>query len=177
MSERNKIVGLALLLALLIAGVDQCVKGLVVRSLALNESLPIIPRLLELTHTHNTGSAFGLFRQAPPGILLGLSVLVLGCFLFLIKPYLTSRAGLAVTALVLGGAFGNMIDRLTRVEMLPGAARHYVVDYIYFHIGDAFRWPVFNLADACVVVGVGLLIIVSLRQERGKVATPGGDPV
>jgi signal peptidase II len=99
---------------------------------------------------------------------LTLIALVLVFFLYLIRPYLNLRAGRLAAVLVLGGAVGNLIDRIFRVN---DSGRHFVVDYLDFHV-----WPVFNLADTCVVIGVALLVLLVLRSERTRSDEPESDP-
>ena len=144
--------GLALVLAALIAGLDLYLKGLVEHTLPLNGSLPIFPPVLELRYTRNTGAAFGLLSHAPAWVVLSISLVVLAIFLVLIWPHLTSRLGMTAVALVVGGALGNILDRV-----LYAAVR----DYIHFNF-----WAIFNLADACVVIGVALLMLTLLRDMR-----------
>jgi signal peptidase II len=163
-----KAAGFALLLALPVAGFDQLIKGLMSQKLgnALQpESHILLPNVLELRLTHNTGTAFGLFHDVSPLFIAAIGMLMLVLFGVLIWPYLNSRAGIIAAGLVVGGALGNLIDRV-RLQ--------YVVDYLYFHLGAAFRWPVFNLADMCVVVGIGLLLLQLFRAERAVPAIPGG---
>ena len=125
-------------------------------ALPLDKSRVILPGILALTHRHNPGAAFSLWPQMPPVVLLSLNVLVLGVFVALIWPCLAQRAGVAAAILVLGGAIGNIIDRFSR---------HFVIDYLDFHV-----WPVFNLADTCVVVGVAILVWQLLRPAPAEPA-------
>ncbi len=121
-----------------------------------------------LTYVENSGAAFGIFRDMalPLGpitinstLLLGLlsAAVALGLLVFLL------RAGrrleplqLVALTLIFSGAVGNMIDRLTLA---------YVVDFIHFQVGN-FNFPVFNIADACVVVGAGLLLLGGFLPEQ-----------
>ncbi|MHB9024629.1 MAG: signal peptidase II [Armatimonadota bacterium] len=139
-------------LALALTAVDQIVKGLVTGALAPGESRPIVDGLLWLTHQHNTGAAFSLLRDAPPALVLTLNAVVMVFFVGLAAHYLHLPAGRVAAVLVLGGALGNLIDR---------ARLHYVIDYL-----DVRVWPVFNLADAFVVAGVALLVVVMFRAEH-----------
>lgn len=162
MKGRTIRVMLTLGLAALIAVIDQYVKlGLVMRALAPGESQPVLPGILSLTFRQNTGAAFSLLERAHPGVLLGLNLVVLALFMVMAWPYLRTRVGLTAAVLVLGGALGNLIDRLRL---------HYVIDYLDFHV-----WPVFNLADICVVVGIGLLVLLLLRSAQQPTAGEG-DP-
>jgi signal peptidase II len=145
-------IGLVAGCSALVAGIDQLIKQMV-RGLAVGESHAILPGILDLTHRQNTGTAFGFLRHAPPPVILAINIAVLLLFAWLMRPFLRSRLGIVAAALVAGGALGNLVDRLLR---------QHVTDYLDFHV-----WPVFNLADACVVVGVGCLIWLIIRHESG----------
>jgi len=157
------------LLAAALVAVDQLSKVWVTRSLPLDgNEIPLIPGLAIL-HTRNNGAAFGMLRDVEFQVgslnvngtfLLGVlsAVVALGLIVYLWR----NRSGLSVLAgaalsLVLAGAVGNMIDRLRL---------GYVVDFIYVRSGN-FDFPVFNVADSCVVIGAGLLIISSIRGGEG----------
>jgi signal peptidase II len=155
---RAAAIGMVCGFALLVAAVDQGIKGVVTATFAPNASRVILPGIFSLTYRRNTGAAFSLLHDSPIAALLTLNLLVVGVFLLLIRPYLSSPLGRLAAVLVLGGALGNLIDRLRL---------HYVIDYLDFHV-----WPVFNLADACVVIGIGALILSMLRAERGKPRAP-----
>jgi len=142
--------------------VDQITKFAIHACLSPGQSLPVIPSVLHLTYVQNTGAAFGLFRGY-----VGLLVLVAGGTIAWIVMELLrmrrppphpshgqapqSRLMEVALALVLGGAAGNVIDRLRL---------GYVVDFI-----DVRVWPVFNLADSAITIGVGLLVWRALRRR------------
>jgi len=115
------------------------------------ESRLIVPHLLYLTYVQNTHGAFGLFGDRI-WFLIGLAVVVLGLF------YAAFRDAAAQSLLVriafgaiLGGAVGNIVDRIQR---------HFVVDFI-----DLRWWPVFNVADSCITIGVILLVLGSAKRR------------
>lgn len=141
---------------------DQVTKWWVQQAMALNAYRPLLPGVLKLTHVHNTGSAFSLFRGA--GVWL---VFVSIVSLVAILRYWSSlqRRGAAVSpvlvlglALPFGGAAGNLIDRLRL---------GYVVDFL-----ELPRWPVFNVADSAITVGAILLVLHFMRQEESSKAGP-----
>lgn len=145
-----------MLYALLTATVwvlDRWSKVLVVDRLPLWSSRPLLGKWLALTHVQNTGAAFGLLRNQT--LLLALiSVILIGSLFFFRQHILTfNRFGKFGIALVLGGALGNLYDRLVL---------GYVVDFL-----ELPYWPVFNIADSAVVVGVGLLCIGIWTWEQG----------
>ena len=127
------------------AAIDQLVKGLVVGALHLNESRPLIPGVLDLSYRQNHGVAFSALPHASAYLLVALNLLVIALFIGFMLPQLQQRSARIALALVCGGAVGNLIDRIRL---------GYVIDYLDFHF-----WPVFNLADTAIVIGVGLLLI------------------
>lgn len=138
---------------------DQVSKAIVVRTMSLYESIPIIPNFFHFTYITNDGMAFGI--DFPFGYFIFSAVsLLLTLFLFW---YLWSvrnhsiviRLGLAM---IIAGAIGNLIDRLMLGE---------VIDFLDFMIRD-FHWYVFNLADSYVTVGMVLLLIDSIILEKNK---------
>ena len=134
---------------------DQLSKAWVEKTLAIYESLAPIPALSKIftfTHFTNTGAAFGLLRdQSILFVVIGVVVLV---SIIVYARYLPHDQLLVQFALglQLGGALGNMIDRVRQ---------GHVTDFIYFHF-----WPAFNIADSAVVIGVILLGISILRQPQ-----------
>ncbi|MBN1562349.1 MAG: signal peptidase II [Anaerolineae bacterium] len=141
-------------LALVVILIDQLTKAYVVAHLDYRDSwVPIkaIESIFRFTHVHNTGAAFGIF---PDG---GSVFLIIAAFVSVIiliyYHQIPDGAWLARIALglQLGGALGNVVDRV-RVG--------YVVDFF-----DVSIWPVFNVADSCIVIGVALLMLEMLREE------------
>lgn len=153
----------ALIVAVVI--LDQATKLLVVRTLAIGESRPVLEGMLHLTHIRNPGAAFGFFREQPE--LLSLASL-LGAVVFTVM--IVRRPPPAIStgaALVAGGALGNLTDRLTRDFPFYGT----VVDFI-----DVPYWPAFNVADAAISTGALLLVLVALfpgaREQAAEYAAP-----
>lgn len=151
---------LELAVVALIAVLDQVTKLLVVAEMELYQTIPIVPGVLNLTHIRNSGVAFGLFNTAEfpykPVVvaLVALGALV-GVALYasqLPPSHRWARGGLA---LILGGAAGNLVDR-TR--------QGYVVDFVDAYWNGWHFWA-FNVADAAITVGVGLLIIDLFRPD------------
>jgi signal peptidase II len=149
------------LLALAVLAADQASKFAVDRLMPSGSSRAIIPGMLNLIHTSNPGVAFGLFAdsdapwRAP--MLIVFSAAVIGLIVWLL---VTGRAGgwpgRGGMTLILGGAFGNVLDRVLH---------HSVTDFIDFYIGT-HHWYTFNLADSAIVVGAGLVILELLRDWR-----------
>ena len=140
---------------------DQITKLLVVLELGLHESLPVIRGLLDLTHVRNTGAAFGFLNTADfPGKPAVIAVVALGALVGvswyarqLPAAHWLARLGLA---LILGGAAGNLIDRVRQ---------GYVVDFVDVYWGNWHFWA-FNVADAAITVGVGIIILDLLRPAH-----------
>lgn len=149
-------------LALIAAGtllVDQASKYAVDRWVDFDSLHVVIPGLINLTHTTNPGVAFGLGADstapwmAPLLIVFSLAVIVLLVWLLA-----TNRAGGSLgrcgLALILGGAAGNVLDRVVR---------HSVTDFIDFYIGS-HHWYTFNLADSAIVIGAALVVLELVRD-------------
>ena len=157
------------LLALAVLAVDQWSKWLVEAHLHLHTSIPVLPGFFNLNHVRNTGVAFGMFAttdgSSSPG-LIAVTALALGAVLlyFRLVPRQERRLLVAVS-LVLGGAVGNLLDRLA-----AGA----VTDFLDFYLGDR-HWPAFNLADTAISVGIGLLILDSLLHRAQPTEIPDGE--
>ena len=131
---------------------DQLTKFFALQTLAGVDSVPVISGIFYFTLVHNTGVAFGFFRQHPQ-LLLGLISLSL-CFLLVwgIRVPPQQKTQRFALALILGGALGNWVDRLRY-----GA----VIDFLDFRV-----WPVFNVADSAITVGVTLFAWHLLRQKK-----------
>jgi signal peptidase II len=145
---------------------DQLIKYLVVKNLAGRPPVDLIGSFVQLRYTTNSGGAFSLLTGAP--LFFGImAMLIVGGIV-----YASRRARplsmLIVLGLILGGALGNLTDRLLRGE---GLLRGEVVDFVKVGI-----WPVFNLADSCVVVGGILLALLMGRAERDQEQKRDQDP-
>jgi signal peptidase II len=141
-------------IALSVVVADQVVKAIVRRGIALNESITVIPGFFDLTRVHNTGTAFGFMNATDfPFKTVILACVAIGALAALAVYAATlpanqrlARIGLA---LILGGAAGNLIDRLTA---------GYVVDFVDLYWSGWHFWA-FNVADASITVGVALMIL------------------
>ena len=140
---------------------DILTKQMVIANLSYADRIPVIEGFFYLTHVRNTGAAFGLFADAPVGIRLsffiGVSVVAIGIiFSFFRKLAPGDRLAALALGLILGGAIGNLIDRVRFKE---------VVDFLHFRLWGGYSWPDFNVADSCIVVGVGVLVLELLASE------------
>ena len=149
------------LLAVIVVLLDRVSKWLVATNISLHDSVTIIPGFFRLTHVENPGAAFGLFAEGSPtwtiAMLVVFSVVALVVIgLLLWKNSLAMNVTGVGLALILGGAIGNLWDRL-----LTG----HVVDFLDFFV-DGYHWPAFNVADSAIVIGAGLLIAEILFAKQ-----------
>jgi len=132
---------------------DQLTKYLIAAAFHPGESLPLVPRVLHLTYVQNTGAAFGLFK-GQHALFIVLSLVVI---MWIAREFLTTRVLPSPVrwgyALVLGGAAGNLLDRMRL---------GHVVDFI-----DLRVWPVFNVGDSAITIGVALLVWRALKKVPG----------
>lgn len=156
--------------SLIIAGVvvlaDQLTKIAAVEWLAYQQALPIVPGF-NLTLMHNPGAAFSFLADAggwQRWFFAGLAVLVSAYLVFLIR---TSEASARVyrlgLALILGGAIGNLIDRLRL---------GYVIDFVELYY-RSWSWPAFNVADSAITIGAGFFLLGTLRSGGNAAAVKG----
>jgi signal peptidase II len=150
-----------------VVAVDQLTKLIIRQVLPLGESRSIIPELLDLTHVHNTGAAFGLLNATDfpykPIVMIAIAAIALVA----IAAYATqlgfhermARFGLA---LILGGAFGNLIDR---------AVAGYVVDFVDVYWGSTHFWA-FNVADSAITIGAILVLLDMIGIGRRHASHP-----
>jgi signal peptidase II len=141
------------LIAFAVVCLDRLAKWSVERNLTLHDSIQIVPGFFRITHVENRGAAFGLFADSPSEWKIALLVLFSLVALVIVSALLWKNSHSMTTtgvglALILGGALGNLWDRL-----LSGR----VVDFLLFYVGQ-YQWPAFNVADSAIVVGAGLLV-------------------
>ena len=132
------------------AAADQWIKAVVVRTIPVAASIPVIPGVLSLTHVQNRGVAFGLLAGISPIITAAAALTLVVLLSYNKGRQLRSRASGTGVALMAGGAAGNLLDRVRL---------GFVIDYLDVHV-----WPVFNLADVAIVVGAGLLLLAFSRE-------------
>ena len=156
-------VRLAALVALAVVLADQATKALVERTLVLHETIPVTP-FFALSYVRNTGAAFGVLAAAPVGVRLPLFLAVTVIATAAVLSYLQrtpadQRWRVAALGAILGGALGNLLDRVRYGE---------VVDFLDLHWGG-LHWPAFNVADAAITVGVAIVLLASV-ERRGATA-------
>ncbi|GAB6046957.1 signal peptidase II [Methyloparacoccus murrellii] len=145
----------------LVIVIDQITKRLVDTRMQLNESIPLLPSF-QLTYLRNQGAAFSFLSGAggwQRWFFIALAVIAsVFIFLWLGKLRPGQRREAIAWALVLGGALGNLIDRI-----LYG----YVIDFLDVYLGQ-WHWPAFNVADSAITVGVALLLLESFRPNPAR---------
>ncbi len=149
----------------LVVLIDQITKIWVDKTMRVYESTPIVSGLLDLHYIRNTGAAFGFLSGSHAGFRIPFFILVsavaIGIILFLFYKLEDSEVMMPLAlSLVLGGAIGNLIDRIRLGE---------VIDFILFHY-KGFRWPAFNVADIAITVGVSLLVLRIFLFDRRQPA-------
>jgi signal peptidase II len=150
------------LITMPVVGVDQLTKSYIASHVSLYRTHAIIPNWLDVTYTLNPGAAFSLFSNMPAAV-REIFFLALSCIATVVLVVLLARGGTSLSscagfALILGGTLGNLIDRLVQGR---------VVDFIYFHHAS-FSYPVFNVADSAITIGVATILIASLRSTPAR---------
>ncbi|TYB31657.1 MAG: signal peptidase II [Candidatus Mcinerneyibacterium aminivorans] len=136
---------------------DLISKGIISSKMGLHESIPIIDNIFRLTYIKNEGIAFGLL-QGIPHILLFISIAVLAIIIYLTKRISTKSIPVQIAfGLIIGGALGNIVDRIRFSS---------VRDFLDIGINHNLRWPIFNIADSAVFIGVILILI--FYKENSK---------
>jgi signal peptidase II len=147
-------------IGLLVFAGDQATKAMVVKSIPEHAVIPVIPHVLNLTHVSNAGAAFGLFSDSPSPWKTVVLILVSAGLLVAVVSFvwkvrrLQWEAGVGL-ALILGGAFSNLLDRV-RVGR--------VVDFLDLYVRN-YHWYTFNLADGAIVVGACFLILQVVSSD------------
>lgn len=152
-----------LILTLPLFVLDQITKFAVLRYISTDDVIPVIPGFFNLVQVHNRGAAFGMLRDHPwIFLILASTALVVLAFITITRRVTEPVTKVAVAVLAAGVA-GNLIDRLIH---------GHVIDFLDFILPWYGRWPAFNVADMCICVAAGLLIIASfLDGKRAKTAS------
>mgnify|MGYP001104891373 CR=1 FL=1 len=147
------------LVALILLFLDQFSKYLIRQRMSLAESIPVIKSIFHITYVENTGIAFGLFPQGNSLFVIISLIIILVIVFFEGRRAIKSPLEKFSLGLILGGALGNLIDRLRF---------GFVIDFLDFRI-----WPVFNLADSGVCIGGILMVFFLLKKRASKERTFG----
>lgn len=145
-----------LIISTIILILDQFIKYIVTSFISFQESIHIIPNFLYLTNVKNTGGAWSIFNNNQFFLIVISMICIIGLIIYIYKKNNFTKIETIYYGLIIGGIIGNFIDRIIRSG---------VIDYIGTIFGN-YYFPVFNLADICIVCGAGLLLIDSFRGEQ-----------
>ncbi len=147
---------LLIIVAILVIAVDQASKALIRNFMSVGDSIPLIPGILHITYVRNPGVAFGLLpNQKIVFLIISLAVIIFILYYYR-RLNVAERLQTLALGLLLGGTVGNIIDRFFLGK---------VTDFIDFRV-----WPVFNLADSSIVIGIVLLGFVFINNARKESA-------
>lgn len=138
---------------------DQITKLVVVHNLRAYVDVIPVTGFFNLVHVHNTGAAFSLFADQPGwqrGFFVAVALIASGVILYLLRKTAGRRMFSAALALILGGAIGNVYDRI---------AYGHVIDFLDVFVGS-WHWPAFNIADSAITVGAAMLIFDGMRKPK-----------
>lgn len=163
--------GAYLAVSLAVLFLDQWSKGLVTRTMEVHQSKTIITDVFDLTYVRNTGAAFGLFASVDSSVKAILLNSIAVIVFLIVSAYALRSSHKSVRlqvglALILGGAVGNLLDRVRF---------GYVVDFLDFSI-SGHHWPAFNVADSAICIGVALLFLDMLNSEDAPAERPTPAP-
>jgi signal peptidase II len=151
-----------LLISVAVFVADRLSKQWILHHIISGQEITILPHFFHLSHVYNNGAAFSLFSDTPSPekvrwMLIGFSLIAIAIVLvvFMKAGRRVNRTSIAL-ALVLGGAIGNLYDRL---------AYRYVIDFLAFNF-SSYHYPDFNVADSCIVIGAALLLIEVFRAPK-----------
>jgi|SRR5579862_8556652 len=141
------------LISIFVVALDRLTKWLIARRLSMHDSITVIPGFFRIIHTENPGAAFGIFADSPSqwkiAMLIAFSIIALVIVSLLLwkNSHTLTSTGIGLS-LILGGAIGNLWDRIVSRQ---------VVDFLLLYVGR-YQWPAFNVADSAIVVGACLLV-------------------
>ena len=145
-------------ISVIVIALDLVTKHLIQQHFVFGD-LHSVTSFFDLVRYHNEGSAFGFLNDAggwQKWFFNGISIVASVVIIYLLKKHTNEKLFCAGLALVLGGAIGNLYDRITL---------GYVVDFLNFHLNNHY-WPAFNVADSAICVGVGLLLLDSFKASK-----------
>jgi signal peptidase II len=165
-TRHRRTIAVLLAVAMTVLATDIITKVVVVATLSDRPAVRLLGGLLKLRVTRNPGAAFSI----GPSLTVVFAVIAVGVVVFILRTSrrIQSRAWAVTLGLLLGGATGNLTDRLLRA---PGPFRGYVVDWIQLP-----HWPVFNVADSCIVCGGLLAVLLAVRGVRIDAPAAGREP-
>ncbi|MDN4523494.1 signal peptidase II [Fictibacillus fluitans] len=146
------------ILALFVLGLDQVTKWMIVKNMHYGESITVIENVFYITSHRNRGAAFGILQNQMWFFII-ITIAVIFAVIYYMQKHAKHQPLLRLAlGLVLGGATGNFLDRIIRKE---------VVDFLDVKIGS-YNYPIFNVADSALVIGVILIFIQTLMESKSK---------
>ncbi|MCS4486193.1 signal peptidase II [Staphylococcus americanisciuri] len=153
--KRHYYIGLSLFIFIAVLIADQLTKWVVATKMTIGESFTVVPNFLSITSHRNNGAAWGILSGQMGFFILITIVIIIALVVFYIKEAKNNMLMQIAISLLLAGAFGNFIDRILNGE---------VVDFVNTFI-FGYDFPIFNIADASLTIGVGLLVILLLTDK------------
>lgn len=150
----KKIVGISTIIIIL----DQLIKYLISNKIELNESIEIINHFFSITYVQNIGAAWNILSGNRWLLIMIGMISLIAIYLYFIKDKKLKKIEVITYSILIGGIIGNLIDRIVY---------GYVIDYLSFNI-FGYHFPVFNLADICIVVSVFLMIMIEIKGSEEK---------
>jgi signal peptidase II len=155
----NDLRGMEMAFVIIISGfiLDRLTKIMSVRYLKDGNDISVIKGFFEFQYVENKGAAFGIFQGRQYILSIITSIVIIGMIVYLLRNKQKSRLLNISLAMIIGGALGNLYDRINF---------NYVVDFISWHYKDVYYWPNFNIADILVVVGTGLMSLYIIKDVK-----------
>jgi signal peptidase II len=147
-----------LLISVLVIILDQASKWWIVRHMDLYQSIPVITNFFAITSHRNRGAAFGILQNQQWLFIVVTVCVVAAIIYFLIKAKKETMLTRISLSLILGGAIGNLVDRIRTGE---------VVDFFHFQFGT-YQFPIFNVADSAICIGVTLFVLATFFASKDK---------
>lgn len=147
----KKIIGLSSVFLI----IDIIVKLIVKSKLVIQQSIKVIDNFFYITYVKNTGAAWSILSGKQTFLIIFTLIVIIALFIYLYKKKTYTKLETVGYSLLISGALGNLIDRIVY---------GYVIDYLNFYIFN-YDFPIFNIADSCIVIGIVLLFIGSWREE------------
>jgi len=162
--------------AVVVVILDCLTKWLIVKYLPQGQTLAVIPNVFDIVHGRNTGAAFGLLSGWNSSLknwfFYGIGVVaVVFLYYYLKSVSYADKFSMYALGFILGGAIGNIVDRVLRGSVVDFLSFHYydrILDFTLFgyHVTLPLTWPAFNIADTAISIAVGLLILQNIRQKK-----------
>lgn len=147
-----------IILSIILTFTDQLSKFIVIKALNVNHSIEVIKNFFYLTYTHNKGAAFSILTGKRIFLVL-IAIFIIAAILYYLKKNTPNNSLSKIAfSFVIGGSLGNLIDRILR---------GYVIDFIDVKI-FGYDFPIFNLADTFITIGIFILILFSLKKESNN---------